>query len=202
MIFAPLHIVSGYSFLQSGLTSERISKSIKDNDYFGAGIADKEVMYGVTSFIKGMDLIKKPYLIGEEFEVEGDSVCLYVINEEGYHNLIKLDLENQKSPLSFKTLKQHSEGLVCVLQTKKGKFKELFVEDYDISFNKYLLQFGSLYKDNFYLGIEVTSKKDVKYKKLESIKLLSAGGTGQPAPASTCCIASVPPFLALFSPMC
>ena len=163
MIFAPLHIVSGYSFLQSGLTSERISKSIKDNDYFGAGIADKEVMYGVTSFIKGMDLIKKPYLIGEEFEVEGDSVCLYVINEEGYHNLIKLDLENQKSPLSFKTLKQHSEGLVCVLQTKKGKFKELFVEDYDISFNKYLLQFGSLYKDNFYLGIEVTSKKDVKY---------------------------------------
>ena len=163
MIFAPLHIVSGYSFLQSGLTSERISKSIKDNDYFGAGIADKEVMYGVTSFIKGMDLIKKPYLIGEEFEVEGDSVCLYVINEEGYHNLIKLDLENQKSPLSFKTLKQHSEGLVCVLQTKKGKFKEVFVEDYDISFNKYLLQFGSLYKDNFYLGIEVTSKEDVKY---------------------------------------
>ena len=76
MIFAPLHIVSGYSFLQSGLTSERISKSIKDNDYFGAGIADKEVMYGVTSFIKGMDLIKKPYLIGEEFEVEGDSVSL------------------------------------------------------------------------------------------------------------------------------
>ena len=54
MIFAPLHIVSGYSFLQSGLTSERISKSIKDNDYFGAAIADKEVMYGVTSFIKGM----------------------------------------------------------------------------------------------------------------------------------------------------
>ena len=26
-----------------------------------------------------------------------------------------------------------------------------------------LLQFGSLYKDNFYLGIEVTSKEDVKY---------------------------------------
>ena len=163
MIFAPLHIVSGYSFLQSGLTSERISKSIKDNDYFGAAIADKEVMYGVTSFIKGMDSIKKPYLIGEEFEIEGDSICLYVINEEGYHNLIKLDLENQKSPLSFELLKQYSNGLVCVLETNKGTFKEKFVENYDSSFNRYLLQFGSLYKDNFYLGIEVTSKEDVKY---------------------------------------
>ena len=163
MIFAPLHIVSGYSFLQSGLTSERISKSIKDNDYFGAAIADKEVMYGVTSFIKGMDLIKKPYLIGEEFEIEGDSICLYVMNEEGYHNLIKLDLENQKSPLSFELLKQYSNGLVCVLETNKGTFKEKFVENYDSSFKRYLLQFGSLYKDNFYLGIEVTSKEDVKY---------------------------------------
>ena len=163
MIFAPLHIVSGYSFLQSGLASERISKSIKDNDYFGAAIADKEVMYGVTSFIKGMDLIKKPYLIGEEFEIEGDSICLYVMNEEGYHNLIKLDLENQKSPLSFELLKQYSNGLVCVLETNKGTFKEKFVENYDSSFKRYLLQFGSLYKDNFYLGIEVTSKEDVKY---------------------------------------
>ena len=163
MIFAPLHIVSGYSFLQSGLTSERISKSVKANDYFGAALADKEVMYGVTSFIKGMDSINKPYLIGEEFEIEGDSVCLYVLNEEGYHNLIKLDLENQKSPLSFEILKQYCNGLVCVLETNKGTFKEKFVENYDSSFNRYLLQFGSLYKDNFYLGIEVTSKEDVKY---------------------------------------
>ena len=163
MIFAPLHIVSGYSFLQSGLTSERISKSIKDNDYFGAAIADKEVMYGVTSFIKGMDSIKKPYLIGEEFEIDGDNICLYVMNEEGYHNLITLDLENQKSPLSFGLLKQYSNGLICVLETNKGTFKEKFVENYDSSFNRYLLQFGSLYKDNFYLGIEVTSKEDVKY---------------------------------------
>ena len=30
MIFAPLHIVSAYSFLQSGLTTEKIVKSIKD----------------------------------------------------------------------------------------------------------------------------------------------------------------------------
>ena len=53
MIFAPLHIVSGYSFLQSGLTSERISKSVKVNDYFGAGIADKEVMYGTRNVREG-----------------------------------------------------------------------------------------------------------------------------------------------------
>ena len=163
MIFAPLHIVSGYSFLQSGLTEERIIKGIKDNDYFAAGIADKEVMYGVTSFIKGMDSLSKPYLVGEEFEIEGDFLCLYVLNEEGYKNLIKLDLENQKEQITFTLLKEYSNGLAAILETNKGKFKELFGEEITTEFKKYLLQFANIFKDDFYLGIEVTSKDDVKY---------------------------------------
>ena len=67
MKFAPLHIVTGYSFLQSGLTIEKVAKALKSNDYFGAGISDNEVMYGVPHFINACASLKKPFIIGEEF---------------------------------------------------------------------------------------------------------------------------------------
>ena len=163
MIFAPLHIVTGYSFLQSGLTIERLIRAIKKNDYFGAGISDKEVLYCLPSFVHSMDDIEKPYLLGEQFDIDGDNLSLYVINEDGYRNLIAIDLANQKGELNKEFLKAHNEGLVGILETSRGLFKEKFVEDYDSSFNKYLLDISSIYGDNFYLGVEVTSKEEIKY---------------------------------------
>ena len=163
MRFVPLHVVSGYSFLQSGLTMERIINGLKTNDYFGMGISDNEVMYGIPPFVKAMEKVGKPYIVGESFNIDGDSLSLYVISEEGYHNLIALNSISQKEVLTIDILKEHSEGLVAILETVRGIFKEKFVEDYDSSFNKYLLNLSSPFKDNFYLGIEVTSKEGVKY---------------------------------------
>ena len=163
MNFAPLHIVTGYSFLQSGLTIERVIKGITSNNYFGAAICDVEVMYGVPSFVSEMERINKPYIIGEQFEIDGDYISLYVISEEGYKNLILIDEHNQNNALDLEFLKEHKTGLLAILDTSKGTFKEKFVEDYDTSFNRYLLNISSIFSDDFYLGIEVTKKEDVKY---------------------------------------
>ena len=163
MKFAPLHIITGYSFLQSGLTMSKITRSLKKNDYFGMGISDNEVMYGVPPFVKAMNACNKPYLVGEQFTIEGDTLCLYVISEEGYHNLMHINVEVMNNDLTFSFLKEHSQGLVAILETIRGTFREKFVENYDISFNKYLLQFASIYKEDFYLGLEVTSREDNQY---------------------------------------
>ena len=163
MKFAPLHIISGYSFLQSGLTMEKITSSVKTLDYFGAAISDNEVMYGLAPLWENMKKINKPYLFGEEFSINGDTLCLYVINETGYHNLLKINHEAQAEGLTLSFLKDNNEGLVAILETVRGTFKEKFVEDYDQSFNKYLLEYSSLFSDRFYLGIEVTSREEVKY---------------------------------------
>ncbi len=163
MIFAPLHIVTGYSFLQSGLTMEKVIAGIKANDYFGAAISDNEAMHGIPSFIEEMKKINKPYIVSESFEINGDQLSLYVLNENGYQNLIELDLENQRNGLTIESLKEHSSGLLAILETSRGTFKEKFLENADQSFRKYLLEISDIYKDNFYLGIEVTSKEDVKY---------------------------------------
>ncbi len=163
MKFAPLHIVSGYSFLQSGLTIEKIVRGIKSNDYFGCALSDIEVMYGLPPLAAEMEKLKKPFLFGEQFSIDGDTLCLYVINEDGYHNLMDLNVITQKDVLTLDILKEHSSGLVAILETSRGSFKEKFVENYDSSFNKYLLDISKIYGNNFYLGIEVTSKEHVKY---------------------------------------
>lgn len=160
--FVPLRIISCYSFLQSGLTIEKIAASTYKNGYFGLGLADNGVLFGVPEFVKASEKIKKPYIVGLEVRVNDDFICLYAINEEGYHHLIELSTAIQKEEFSFDLLKEKVGGLTAIIATYQGKFKELFVND-DPSFNKYLFDYSELFKSGFYLGIEVTSKADVSY---------------------------------------
>ena len=160
--FVPLRIISCYSFLQSGLTMEKIAASSYKNGYFGLGLADNGVLFGVPEFVKASEKIKRPYIVGLEVRVNDDFICLYAINEEGYHHLIELSTAIQKEEFSFDLLKEKVNGLTAVIATYQGKFKELF-ESNDSSFNKYLFDYSELFKDGFYLGIEVTSKADVSY---------------------------------------
>ena len=63
-MFIPLRIISGYSFLQSGLTMEKISHSVLSSGYLGAGLADFNYLYGVPHFFEEMNKIKKKAIIG------------------------------------------------------------------------------------------------------------------------------------------
>ena len=160
--FVPLRIISCYSFLQSGLTMGKIRNGVVKNDYFGLGLCDKGVMFGVPSFVKNSEFIKRPYIIGLEVHVEEDTICLYAINEEGYHHLIEISTAIQKEEFSLDVLKQKTTGLVAIIETYGGKFKQLF-ENNDDSFAKYLFDYSKLFKDGFYLGLEVINKDGVSY---------------------------------------
>jgi len=159
--FAPINIVSGYSFLQSGLTIEKIESAIKKNDYFGMGLADNEVMHGIPAFIKAATNINKPFLVGMRIEYKGFSLCLYCTDEEGYLALIKINNTLQNEVFSLENVKGVS-SLTCVIETKYGKFVEFFSTIEDIHSKRFLADFAKLFR-KFYFGIEVTSKDDVKY---------------------------------------
>ena len=160
--FVPLRIISCYSFLQSGLTMEKIQKGIVKNDYFGLGLCDNGVLFGVPSFVKASEEIKRPYIIGLEVHVDEDIVCLYAINEDGYHHLIEISTAIQKEEFTLELLKQKTSGLVAIIETYGGKFRQLF-ENNDDSFAKYLFEYSKLFKDGFYLGLEVKDKEGVSY---------------------------------------
>ena len=163
--FAPIHIISGYSFLRSGLTLKKIESALKDNDYFGMGLTDEGVLHGFPPFFHLMKKYKKPYILGLSLQVDENELVAYAIDEEGYANLINISLAIQKEEFNFDYLKEHSSGLLGVLETNHGKFKELFsqLEKIDTSFTKYVLEVSEVFKAGFYLGVEVTSKEEVKY---------------------------------------
>ena len=160
--FVPLRIISCYSFLQSGLTMEKIQRSVIKNDYFGLGLCDRNIMFGVPSFVKASEAINKPYIIGVEVSVEDDTLCLYALNEEGYHHLMEISTAINRGDFSFEFLKERTSGLLAIIETYSGKFKLLFESD-DESFSKYLFDYSLLFKDHFYLGLEVIQKEDVSY---------------------------------------
>ena len=89
-MFVPLRIISGYSFLQSGLTMEKISHSVLSSGYLGAGLADFNYLYGVPHFFEEMNKIKKKAIIGISVLINDYSLVLYALNEDGYKNLIKV----------------------------------------------------------------------------------------------------------------
>ena len=126
MRFAPLHVYSAYSFLKSGLTTERIINSINKNKYFGCAISDRDVLFGGPEFITSMEKINKPYLLGMEISLEDNVICLYVKDEEGYLNLSKISSSIQGEAFDKNILLSHNKGLVAILDTSCGKIKETF----------------------------------------------------------------------------
>lgn len=164
MKFAPLHIISCFSFLSSGLTIERISRSIIKNDYFGAGITDRNVMYGVPMFITALEKINKPFIVGIELTVDEDNISLFALDEEGYRNISFISTIASQNPITLEFLKDYGKGIACILDTNKGKFKELFLnsEKVDSSFTFRYNKFAKLFT-LFYLGVEVTSREEVRY---------------------------------------
>jgi len=160
--FAPLNIISGYSFLQSGLTMEKVALGVKSNDYFGMGLADNGVMFGIPEFIKTAESLQKPCAVGMRISVEGYSLCLYAQNETGYRKLIQINNASQKQAITFKQLKENNDGLIAVLETKYENARPLFEEIATENKRFELNNIASTFK-TFYLGIEVSSREDISF---------------------------------------
>ncbi len=160
-MFAPLRIISGYSFLKSGLTVEKIASSIVKHNYPGGGLSDLGYLYGAPSFVQLLEKNNKKFLLGIELNIENNNFIVYAINEDGYRNLLRLSKQWSLDSCSFDDFKEHS-GLIGVLETNYGKFKEEFNKNPSPEFLKYFAKLSTL-ADEFYLGIEVTNKEEFKF---------------------------------------
>jgi len=160
MKFAPINIVTGYSFLQSGLTIDKIVRSARENEYFGVGICDNGVLYGVPSFISECTQAKLKTIVGMRVNLN-DSLCLYAKNEDGYLNLVKLTKLISEDKLDLNQLSNSSNGLVAIIETNYGEFKNQFAKGMEENYLHELAKLSALF-DEFYLGLEVTTKEEFK----------------------------------------
>ena len=159
-MFAPLRVISGYSFLQSGLTIEKIAKSVSQMKYDGVGLSDSGFLYCVPSFVEEVKKLKIKNIIGLELQSENNDLIVYAYNEDGYKNLIHYSCLISQDKFDFSVLKDNHQGIIGVLETKYGKFKEEF-EDKD-EFSKYFAKISNLV-DHFYLGLEINTKEEFEF---------------------------------------
>lgn len=152
-MFVPLRIISGYSFLQSGLTIDKISQSVIKNHYLGAGLADNGYLYGIPSFLKAMKKAKKKAIVGLEVVIEDLHLVLYMLNEDGYHHLVKISALISEDKFDVSYLKDNHSGLLGVLETNYGAF------NFENETTKKIAKISECV-DQFYLGIEIKPLQD------------------------------------------
>ncbi len=158
-MFVPLRVISGYSFLKSGLTMDKISHSVFSNNYVGAGLADFNYLYGVPHFFEEMNKIKKKAIIGISILINDYSLVLYALNEDGYKNLIKVSAFISKGESVEDYLRDNHKGLLGVLESFYNAFP---IEFEQADFAKKVAKISNLV-ERFYIGVEVNDKEDFTY---------------------------------------
>ena len=151
MNYLPLHIYSGYSYLKSALSMEKLFGMYIKKGYRYAPICDFNSISGfpeLTNYAKQYNLIP---IYGMESVISSYHVCFFIKNEVGYKNLLRIIYLSSKQSLTGLDISSLSEGLILVIDGYKGKLKESIInKDRNLSID--LVTNFSSFKET-YIGI-------------------------------------------------
>lgn len=148
MLFVPLHVYSGLSFLQSALVVEKIPYLAKKYGYSAIALTDNGSLSGFAPFThKAFDAGVTP-LYGMDICFEDEIFTLYAKNEIGYTNLLHLTLACSKKTISLDDIKTHSNGLLLIYSPSPSIFGRMNEEDmkgYALNLRKKTSTFSDTY---------------------------------------------------------
>ena len=169
--FVHLHLHTEYSLLDGATRVDKLFSNCKEKGMDTIAITDHGNMYGTLYFAQEAKKAGIKSIIGCEMYVcddymdktgkqSFDHLVLLCKNKQGYKNLIKLDSIayvdgfHYKPRIDYKTLKQYSEGLVCLSACLAGRVsKRLLENDYEGA-KETAIMLHDIYKDDFYLEIQ------------------------------------------------
>ena len=169
--FVHLHLHTEYSLLDGATRIDKLFSNCKEKGMDTIAITDHGNMYGTLYFAQEAKKAGIKSIIGCEMYVcddymdktgkqSFDHLVLLCKNKQGYKNLIKLDSIayvdgfHYKPRIDYKTLKQYSEGLVCLSACLAGRVsKRLLENDYEGA-KETAIMLHDIYKDDFYLEIQ------------------------------------------------
>ena len=165
MNYCPLNIYTGYTFLSSSLKVEDVFSICDKLNYSYFGICDLNNMHAYSEIeslkhkyhAKPLYGASITYFVNEQFPL---TLSLYIKNEIGYKNLIKI-ISSYPHGISLKELSNYKEGLICIVPTLSNKEIRTLLIDHDL---KTLQTEIFELKDgftSFYLGIEIYQKDDL-----------------------------------------
>ena len=90
MDLIPLNVVSSYSFLSSAIKLDKFFAELKNRQIKACAISDINNLMGYPEFDSLSKNNEVSPLFGMKTYVEDNEINLYVLNEKGYENLIKI----------------------------------------------------------------------------------------------------------------
>ena len=172
--FVHLHVHTEYSLLDGATRISSLVKKCLNEGIPAVAITDHGNMYAACTFFdecKAVDLKVKP-IFGCEFYICKDinekkgytkfnHLVLLAKNEKGYLNLSKLnaiafrDGFYYKPRIDFKTLKEHSEGLICLSGCIAGEIPQLLYNNLDEEAERTALEYKNLFEEgDYYIEVQ------------------------------------------------
>ena len=197
--FVHLHLHTEYSLLDGATRIDSVFNSVKEKGMDTVAITDHGNMFGTLYFAEEAKKAGVKCIIGCEMYVcddylektgkqNYDHLILLCKNKKGYKNLIKLDSIayvdgfHYKPRIDYKTLKTHSEGLICLSACLAGRVAKRLTEgDYEGA-KQTALYLQSVYGEDFYLEIQDHGLAD--QKRINPLLIKLSNETGIPLVAT------------------
>jgi DNA polymerase-3 subunit alpha len=128
MSFVPLHIYSGFSYLQSGLIASNIPLIAKKLGYSAVGISDKNSLSGLAPFDHSCLANSLKPIFGMDLEINEGLFSLYVLNEKGYRHLLRLTFLASEQKATLKDLVENQDGLSIIYNPSSSFLDELKID--------------------------------------------------------------------------
>ena len=193
--FVHLHLHTEYSLLDGATRIDTLFDACKEKNMPAVAITDHGNMYGAYHFYclakkKGIKpIIGCEFYMADDLTVKSGDVkrefnhlVLIAKNNTGYKNLVKLnsigfvDGYYYKPRIDFKTLSQHSEGLICLSACIAGQLPRLLRDGMWEEARKLVRQYKELFGEDYYIELQEHGIADEIYVMPKLIKIAEEFG--------------------------
>ncbi len=160
MKYTQLNTITCYSFSKSIIKPETFCSKAKELGYSSLGIADDNI-YCYPSFAKECAKNDLKPVFGYRIKISSPQThpldaVLYIKNEEGYLNLLKI-IKNKKNTYGLDDFINNHHGLILIFETENSDYCEKLFQDL---ISPLILKYKKLFEDDLYLGITLNTLKD------------------------------------------
>ena len=125
MSFIPLHVYSGFSYLQSALEVHKLPHLAKKYGFSSIALTDNSSLSGFAPFTHECKNASISPIYGMDICFGDEIFTLFIENEEGYSNILPLTLLSSEKKITIEDIKKHSNGLLLVYSPDPFIFSRL-----------------------------------------------------------------------------
>ncbi|KGX89102.1 DNA polymerase III subunit alpha [Pontibacillus litoralis] len=161
MEFVHLQVRSGYSFMKSTNTIEKLVATAKQKGFTALALTDEGVMHGAISFYQTCQAYGIKPILGltayvEIAEGQVNELLLLAKNQRGYHNLLRLSsvLQSTTDYIRKHDVEKYAQGCIGILPLYESYLENYCIQNDMTTFHEQVKEWQSYFAtDDFYIGL-------------------------------------------------